>query len=441
MINSVFKNAVFFFTTKMKLNTFLLSLFFICVGSANAGDREWRVVLGRSGNTTSIATFTFSQDVTNNGGEVALGKRLSTYPSELKFRVDPNTLTPGLSRWTSSSPVIEGGYDSSNVDTSDAVGYNGRKYYRLKNIAGKNFPVYIRLEQEVWLPKGGYNAWVDLPDLHNVTTSGDSLGWYEFNTVWNRNGLSRCSEGDGNYNSNVECSSSNLIFTLDSQYNSRSVNVYFYMPRTPISTITIPSMKVGQSSIHHMCIDRGDDDGDYENAIECTKAAATTPLTDFYLQGTLTFKTTCSMETAKTIDLAATSVGKLVGKGQGGIPDGYTPTETKVALNCTGDINSSFTKGVVWSITGVGGSLSAGAQQGILLAQGTGISDLGVKITSDAAGKNPVKVDGTQTVQAEASGKTATAKFYAYPTPASASKAPTGAGNYQAMATLTFDMP
>ncbi|POT57189.1 hypothetical protein C3432_17700 [Citrobacter amalonaticus] len=428
----------------MKLNIFLLNLLFICVGSAYAAQT---VVMPRTGNTSSRANFTIAEDVTNKGGALLVISNLTLPSGETKFRAPARDFDKRNGRWTSSSPVIEGRYDTANVNTGDTINVSGKKYYRLKNITGTNIPVYIRLAQQMWLPNIDRYEYVDLLDLYFRGTSNDGLGWYEFNTNWSSWGkttaLSGCTKAEGNYAANVACDTSYITFTLGNQYNNRNIQVSFYMPRTPYSTITIPSMKVGQSSIHHMCIDYGSNDADYEAAKICTKGASTTPLIDYYIQGTVTFRTTCSVaETTKTIDLATTSVGKLVGKGQGGIPDGFTPKETKIALNCSGDINSSFTKGVVWSMTGVGDSLSAGAaQQGILLAKGTGINDLGVKITSDAAGKNLVKVDGTQTVQAEASGKTATAKFYAYPTAANASKAPTGAGNYEAMATLTFDMP
>lgn len=429
----------------MKLNIFLFNLLFMCIGSSYGATEGQTMELYRSGNMSSAVDFIVTRDVTNKGGAISLTSDIKAPAGEVQF-ASPVIYFQGNyfnGRWTSSSPLVEGAYDPANVNTGDTVTVGGKKYYRLKNIQRTSIPMYIRVEQEIWLPSGSKYEYVEIPELYTRTTGSE--GWYEFNVNWVWNGattVAQCNGMDGNYNANVTCNQF-LTFTLSKEYNNRNVKIFFYMPRTPSATIEIPRMKVGQSVIHNMCMDPGDGEYDYRLAKSCTHKSPTTPLVEYYIQGLMTFTTSCNMsETTKTVNFAPLSTTKLAGKGVGEIPDGFTPVQTTVTLTCKNDINSAFLNGVEWSITGAGSSLSsAAAQQGILLASGTGVKDLGVKITRDLLGKNLVKVDGSQTVPAAISGTRATATFYSYPTVANASKAPSGAGDYQATATLTFDMP
>lgn len=116
-------------------------------------------------------------------------------------------------------------------------------------------------------------------------------------------------------------------------------------------------------------------------------------------------------------------------------------------MKCSGNINNSFPDGagiVQATMMGAGYSFDADlASKGILLAKGVGtiINDLGVKITQDAAGQSLVKLDGVSPLRATINNDMATVTFYSYPTPARTGVNPTGAGGYEASATMTFEMP
>ncbi|MBV7406561.1 fimbrial protein [Enterobacter sp. ENT03] len=425
----------------MKAKFFLLTLLFMFVGTSFA---ESTVTLNRY-DAASNAEIIINEAVRNIGGPLSASFSMSLGASPISFRERTPAFQNTNKRWSSASPLIIGKYEGNVVNIYDTMpGQNGKVHYRLRNeVTGTTLPIYIRIEQKLFFPTNGngVSQYVDLIDLQNKGLSGPGQGWYE---IWinaaKGNNVIECAGGNGTYTPTVICQNGNFIFSLSNEYNNRDVNVSFFMPKTPSSPIIIPRIMIGRSEVRNLCISPGDGPDAYAAANECTKNANPTDLIDYYLQVTLTPTTTCKAgETTKTIDLGSLSVTKLAGKGQGGKPDGYTPVETKIEFKCTGDMDSTFANGVLWSMTGVGNSLSpSAASNGILLVQGTGISSLGVKIT-DVNG-NLIKVDGSQHVKPSVDNNIATAVFYAYPTPATSTN-PTGAGDYQASATLMFEIP
>lgn len=95
-----------------------------------------------------------------------------------------------------------------------------------------------------------------------------------------------------------------------------------------------------------------------------------------------------------------------------------------------------------WSISPTSASSGSGLD-GVLVAKpsnGNTIDGVGVKITSDSSGNTPVKLGGDNLQGAEVIGNKAMATFYAYPTMTTDTK-PSGGGDFNATATVTFEVP
>ncbi|XZV68351.1 fimbrial protein [Enterobacter sp. SA24] len=350
-------------------------------------------------------------------------------------------------RWASSSPLLTASYDSNNVDTTQTRTVDGKTYYKLRMADSERFPVYVRLEQKVFLPVKNAYSYVDLKDVENQ--SRQHRGSFFFNTIFQNSYLSGCNNAQGNFSVTLICVR-DLYYELSSQFANRDVKMYFYMPKTPLYPINFDNIFVGSVSFSRVCMvaTGGDESAAFIAANNCTMNSKKAVVSRFYLNGSLIFRNTCKVtETTKNVVLADITEAKLAGKAQGALPEGYAPKETKVSMKCSGNINNSFPDGagiVQATMMGAGYSFDADlASKGILLAKGVGtiINDLGVKITQDAAGQSLVKLDGVSPLRATINNDMATVTFYSYPTPARTGVNPTGAGGYEASATMTFEMP
>lgn len=454
--NGLKKHIVFTLMAKMKmkLKWFLPAFVYLFTGYCLAAETLYTLEPSYTPSASEIAAvFNVNGDTNQNTGgavNITMDKSLPTYTfNYTQSRGWGNNGTTTF-RWASSSPLFNASY-SSNVDTSQIMTVNGKAYYRLKMTGNESFPVYIRLEQKVFFPGENLSRFLDLKDIDKQSLQ--NRGSFFFNTVFSNNTLSSCKNSRGNFEVFLYCNN-NLQYTLSQQYGNRDVKMYFYMPKTPLYPITFNNINVGSLDASRICIaavagkwTAADENAAFEKANSCTLGSEKRPLTKYYLDGSLIFRNTCKVtETTKNVVLADITEAKLAGKAQGALPEGYAPKETKVSMKCSGNINDTFPDGagtVQATMMGVGYSYDADlALKGILLAKGVGttINNLGIKITQDAAGQSLVKLDGLSPLRATINNDMATVTFYSYPTPARAGVNPTGAGGYEASATLTFEI-
>lgn len=454
--NGLKKHIVFILMAKMKmkLKWFLPVLLYLFTGHCLAAlQTTYTMDAAFAGQSELSIAATFivdSASIPNTGGGVKImqEKQLPPPSTGIKY-IQSNSWGDrgnGTWRWASSSPLLTASYDSNNVDTNQTMTVDGKTYYKLRMADSERFPVYVRLEQKVFLPIRNAYSYVDLKDVENQ--SRQHRGSFFFNTIFQNSYLTGCNNPQGNFSVTLTCVR-DVRYELSSQFANRDVKMYFYMPKTPLYPINFENIFVGSLSFSRVCMvaTGGDESAAFAAANNCTMNSKKAVVSRFYLQGSLIFSNTCKVtETTKNVVLADITEAKLAGKAQGALPEGYAPKETKVSMKCSGNINNSFPDGagiVQATMMGAGYSFDADlASKGILLAKGVGttINNLGVKITQDAAGQSPVRLDGLSPLRATINNDMATVTFYSYPTPARAGGNPTGVGGYEASATLTFEI-
>jgi hypothetical protein len=449
--NGLKKHIVFTLMAKMKmkLKWFLPVLLYLFTGHCQAGVTYTLNDDFMQSELEKMVTFNIDgSTIPNSGGALKIMQEKQLPPPDRGIqyykRNSWGSRGNGTWRWASTSPLVTASYDNNNVDTTQTRTVDGKTYYKLKMVGDDRFPVYVRFEQKLFLPGKNY-TYVDLKDIENQ--SRQNRGSSFFNITYSNDAPTSCSNIQGNIQVELSCIGA-LYYKLP-QFANRDVKVYFYMPKTPLYPINFNNVYLGSLSFSNVCISEtgGDETTAFQTANNCTLNSSRTVVSKFYLNGSLIFRNTCKVtETTKNIVLANITDAKLAGKAQGALPEGYTPKETKVSMKCSGNINNTFPNGagiVQATMMGAGYSFDADlASKGILLAKGVGttINNLGVKITQDAAGQSLVKLDGLSPLRATINNDMATVTFYSYPTPARAGVNPTGAGGYEASATLTFEI-
>lgn len=328
-----------------------------------------------------------------------------------------------------------GNFDPAAVDTNSTVTYNGLTYHKIKSSRiNSSVPFYVSIIQKVVNDIGGAYALRDFEipyvtnNEHGHSLRNECRGIGAINSV-HRQGYS------------VQCVNNQIY--VDAGWNNisgRSGSISFYAPKIPTETIIFNNLRVATTNMTLAISDVGVTDAD-QRAESTVAGGGGTPVFEFYLNGELRFDNSCQINGPVVIDIPLGSLAISAFTTKGGKPSGYTPKETKLTFTCVKDIPSTY-GGMAWSISPTAISTGSGLD-GVLVAKPTGantVTGVGVKVTSDPGGNTAIKLGGDNLQTAAISGKNATATFYSYPTMTTDQK-PTGGGDFEATATVMFEVP
>lgn len=327
-----------------------------------------------------------------------------------------------------------GKFDSTAIDSNSTVTYNGLTYHKIKsNRINSSVPLYVSVVQKVVNATGNSNPMYDF-EIPYVTNNGfgqSLLGACAGLGIYNKTGrygyLARCDN--------------NLIYVYAGKnISGRSGSISFYAPKIPTETIIFNNLHVATTKMTLAISDVSVTDAD-QRAVSTVTGDGGTPVFEFYLNGELRFDNSCQINGPVVIEIPLGSLTTSAFTTKGGKPSGYTPKETKLTFTCAKDIPSTY-GGMAWPISPTAISTGSGLD-GVLVAKPTGsntITGIGVKVTSDPGGNTAIKLGGDNLQTAAISGKNATATFYSYPTMTTDQK-PTGGGDFEATATVMFEVP
>lgn len=361
--------------------------------------------------TTNIGSLSHQIDYSSNSGSI-------TWKAPYFLKMD-NYVGP---------QVYQGDF-TSVVDTSSKITYGGRKYYKIRADVGISVPIYVSISQYIY--KYGVNTgqYYDLPYAVD-----DNSG-----TTLRNSGGTSCSVIWSNTDGSADCGSVYAYYYQKSSVSGRSGKIYFYMPKIPTNDVSFTNLEVANTKIHTAV-----SSSNWNAAAQYSRdhvAGEGTVGFRFLLSGSFTMDQSCKIDGGVALEIPLGSIGTPTFTIKGGKPSGYTPKGTTLTFSCKRDIGTTY-GGMKWSISPTAASAGSGLD-GVLVATPKGeskIDGVGVKITSDAAGNTPVPLGGDKLQSTKVSGSKATATFYAYPTMTTDTR-PTGAGDYSATATVTFEVP
>lgn len=327
--------------------------------------------------------------------------------------------------------VFDGKY-TSVVDTGKSVTYGGIKYYRYTGGPGTvDADMYVAVEQHIWDNGRDIDGTYFIP-YKKDNNSGITVNYS--NRV--------CSLNWKNSEDTYSCFRDNqgnmmLEITQSATVSGRSGKIYFYLRKMPTQEVVFNNVLIATTKVASAA-----SDSSWETSTSAAYSSNGTPVFNFYLNGSLRFDNACKIEGPVAIEVPMGVLSSIAFTRKGAPPANFSPVGTTLTFSCKKSIPNSY-GGMKWSIIPTAASDGSGSE-GVLVARPAGantISGLGVKITSDAAGNNAIPLRDLR--EAPISGtdnNVATATFYAYPTMLTDSK-PSGGGDYNATATVNFDVP
>lgn len=320
----------------------------------------------------------------------------------------------------------------SNVNINNTISYNGMTYYKMLNVADND--IYVAWKQVIYDYKRSSNTWYTAPfvaqDYSEWWCATNSYG--EMNLVNNSRSVSGGSCGE-------DRESTSISIPVRPGENPSNGTLYFYFPKKPTKTVVFNNYRLADMNITNSMLPG------YQNSYPGD--GTMTPYLQILLTGSLTFNNACRVSTnggmAVEVPLGALSAGQFTTKGA--LPNGYTAKTTTIDFSCDNDIPGTYgSDSIKWSINAATESTSSEASNGILkaVAAGSGntINNLGVQLKSPQNSNNTINATGAVDYPTTISGKKATAQITAYPTMINSTK-PSGAGDFKATATVTFNIP
>lgn len=326
-------------------------------------------------------------------------------------------------------PQLYRGDFTNAVDTSSKINYGGRTYYKIKADVGINVPIYVSISQYIYKYVVNTGKYYDLPYTED-NNSGITL---------RKTGSTTCSTIFNNTDGTANCDGTWVYYYQQSSDFGRSGKIYFYMPKIPTNDVTFTNLEIANTKIH-TSLSSDSWNAAYDYSFGHVASEGTVGFR-FFLSGSFAMDQSCKIDGGLALEIPLDSINSPAFTTKGGKPSGYTPKGTTLTFSCKRDIGTTY-GGMKWSISPTAASAGSGLD-GVLVATPKGeskIDGVGVKITSDAAGNTPVPLGGDKLQPTKVSGSKATATFYAYPTMTTNTK-PTGAGDYSATATVTFEVP
>ncbi|WP_369462365.1 fimbrial protein [Citrobacter braakii] len=391
-----------------------------------------------SGNVSAMVATLQPTSLPNISYTLQVGQSFSNTTGSLSNKLDFNSASGRIvwknEQFIGSDNYIGPQYFFSDftpaIDYSNTTSFNGVKYYKIKADVGTNVPLYVAIKQYVYdngNDVGNY-YYVPYTQHNNSGTTVRVKGKDACEFVWSNSG------------DEWSCSNGNLFLEQNGTISGRSGTIYFYMPKVPTNDVTFTNLEIANTKIHTTIATDS-----WEEANNYSKNSVIfygTVYFRFYLSGTFKLDQSCKISGGPVVlEVPLGDIAIPAFTTKGGKPSGYTPKATNLTFTCKRDIGKTY-GAMKWSISPTSASSGSG-MDGVLIAKpngGNSIDGVGVKITSDSAGNTPVKLGGDNLQSATVSGNNATATFYAHPTMTKDTK-PSGGGDFNATATVTFEVP